>query len=70
MSAHLILAMLEDEYLKRGGFPVEDQAEIAQVIKARVDAVRDGVSVPPVVTVPLKPMPQASWYEREPGEEG
>lgn len=75
MSADLILAVLHDEWVKRRGFPLEDQAEIAQVIQCRVRAISDGSA--PVPTAPIvparsrafQPIAASSWYEREPGED-
>ena len=63
MSGHFILAIIQDEFDKRGSFPVAEQREIARVIKARVDAMRS------VTPERQSESAVASWYEREPGED-
>ncbi len=75
MSADLILAVMHDEWVKRRGFPLEDQAEIAHVVQRRVRAISDGDA--PLPNAPIgparirafEPVGSASWYEREPGED-
>jgi hypothetical protein len=75
MSANLILAVMHDEWVKRRGFPLADQAEIADVIQQRVRAICGGAE--PAPTAPIShattrafaPVGSVSWYEREPGED-
>jgi hypothetical protein len=75
MSANLILAVMHDEWVKRRGFPVEDQAEIAHVVQRRVRAISDGDEPAPAGPIghassrAFAPVGSASWYEREPGED-
>jgi hypothetical protein len=76
VSGDLILAVLHDEWVKRGGaFPIEHQVEIAHVIQRRVRAITGGDEAIP--TKPrsaasvraFEPVAAASWYDREPGDD-
>jgi len=77
MSGELVTAVLSEAWHKFGGFPVEQQAEIALWVRRRCEAIKRGDNSEAPAS---KPKMLRSWYEkpdvvvqtdflREPGDE-